>query len=65
MGPHDFWTAIRTNSVVTEILERAPTLDLPEWYLTAGGLFQTVWNYRSGYDPQTGIRDYDFFYFVN
>lgn len=63
MGPHEFWTAIRTNSVVTEILERAPTLDLPDWYLTAGGLFQTVWNYRSGYDPQTGIRDYDFFYF--
>lgn len=58
-----FLTVVETNPAVAAILERAPELDLPGWYLTAGGLFQTVWNHVAGYEPRTGIRDYDFFYF--
>ena len=38
-------------------------LDLPGWYLTAGCLFQTVWNIQTGRDAGHGIRDYDIFYF--
>ena len=30
--------------------------------LTAGCLFQTIWNLKSGDDPEHGIKDYDFFF---
>src|SRR5439155_15546435 len=51
------------NEVLTEVLSRAATLALPGWYLTAGCLFQTVWNVMTGRPPTEGIRDYDLFYF--
>jgi uncharacterized protein len=45
------------------ILDRAPQLQLPDWWLTAGAVFQTVWNVLDGREPATGIDDYDLFYF--
>jgi hypothetical protein len=38
-------------------------LELPNWYLGSGGVTQTVWNKRHGFDPGHGIRDYDLVYF--
>jgi hypothetical protein len=38
-------------------------LNLPGWYLTAGCVFQTVWNVVTGRRPANGIKDYDLFYF--
>lgn len=63
MQQDEFLAIIEGNPAVAAILDRADQLRLPQWYLTAGGLFQTVWNHRAGLDPQNGIRDYDFFYF--
>lgn len=51
------------NDVLVEVLDRAATLDLPRWYLTAGCLFQTVWNVVTDRSPTHGIKDYDVFYF--
>lgn len=51
------------NELLTEVLARATKLDLPGWYLTAGCLFQTVWNVVTCREPSEGIRDYDLFYF--
>ncbi|GIJ72167.1 nucleotidyltransferase family protein [Virgisporangium ochraceum] len=51
------------NEVLTEVLRRAGGLDLPGWYLTAGCVFQTVWNVVTGRPATSGIRDYDLFYF--
>ncbi|MEU9394880.1 nucleotidyltransferase family protein [Streptomyces sp. NPDC048324] len=51
------------NSVLTQVLERAATMGLPGWYLTAGCLFQTVWNVVTDRPPTEGIKDYDVFYF--
>jgi uncharacterized protein len=45
------------------ILERLPALELPDAWLVAGCLFQTVWNLQSGRPPSAGIKDYDLFYF--
>ncbi|WP_200405934.1 nucleotidyltransferase family protein [Acidovorax sp. MR-S7] len=45
------------------ILERLPLLGLPDAWLVAGCLFQTVWNLRSGFAPTAHIKDYDLFYF--
>jgi hypothetical protein len=57
-----FIAAIRTNPMVVEVLARAEALGLPDWYLTAGCLFQTVWNHLHDYAPANGILDYDLFY---
>jgi hypothetical protein len=51
------------NPVNGAILERAGQLAVPDWWLTAGALFQTVWNVQDGRAPSAGIRDYDLFYF--
>ena len=45
------------------ILQRLPDLNLPDAWLVAGCLFQTVWNVKSARPPETGIKDYDLFYF--
>ena len=45
------------------LLERLPFLALPDAWLVAGCLFQTVWNLRSGRQPTANIKDYDLFYF--
>lgn len=59
----EFLRLVRHNPVVCRILELAPRLDLPGWYLTAGAVFQTVWNVLSDRPATAGIRDYDLFYF--
>jgi hypothetical protein len=51
------------NETLLEVLHRAAKLALPGWYLTAGCLFQTVWNVVTDRPPASGIKDYDLFYF--
>ncbi|QDY65379.1 nucleotidyltransferase family protein [Glutamicibacter halophytocola] len=62
-GEKLFLTCVQANPINRQILQLAPQLGLSDWWLTAGALFQTVWNVLEGKDPQNGIRDYDFFYF--
>lgn len=45
------------------ILAALPALQLPDAWLVAGCLFQTVWNLRDGREPTEDIKDYDLFYF--
>ncbi|HEX4060121.1 MAG TPA: nucleotidyltransferase family protein, partial [Streptosporangiaceae bacterium] len=40
--------ALARNGTLTEVLARAVALDLPDWYLVAGCLYQTVWNVVTG-----------------
>ncbi|WP_421725704.1 nucleotidyltransferase family protein [Bauldia sp.] len=58
-----FRAAIVTNPVITALIERLPTLGLPDCWLTASALTQTVWNSLSSRPPGEGISDYDVFYF--
>ncbi|TBB23312.1 nucleotidyltransferase family protein [Rhizobium ruizarguesonis] len=58
-----FLARIRLNPVSHLLLEKLPALGLPQCMLTAGCLFQTVWNLKTGNDPEHGIKDYDIFYF--
>ncbi|MEU1410798.1 nucleotidyltransferase family protein [Streptomyces sp. NPDC049097] len=51
------------NEILLEVLERSASLALPGWYVTAGCLFQTVWNVVTDRPPTNGIKDYDVFYF--
>jgi len=57
------WDALANNPVVQVLLGTAAEMSLPDWYLGASGVSQTVWNLQHGFDPAAGIRDYDLAYF--
>jgi len=46
------------NQVLVEVLGRAASLGLPGWYLTAGCVFQTVWNVVTGRSPAAAIDSF-------
>lgn len=54
---------ISANPANRAILSRWQRLKLPDMWLVAGCLFQTVWNLQSGKPPAENIKDYDIFYF--
>lgn len=58
-----FVQMVMRNDVNRELLERGNRLGVADWWLTAGAVFQTVWNVIDGRAPQSGINDYDLFYF--
>lgn len=58
-----FLQQISCNAHNASILARWEALDLPNAWLVAGCLFQTVWNLQSDQPPEAGIKDYDIFYF--
>jgi hypothetical protein len=58
-----FLDLVLRNPTTRAVLDRAGRLGVPDWWLTAGALVQTVWNVLDGRDPQAGIRDHDLFYF--
>jgi uncharacterized protein len=56
-------TMLQKSEQVREVLARVPQLGLPNWYLGAGAVAQTVWNDLHGFPLETGISDYDVVYF--
>ncbi len=58
-----FIEIIHENEVVKEVLDRALYLRLEHYYIGAGCLTQTVWNYLSGYPLDYGISDVDLVYY--
>ncbi|MFE2967233.1 nucleotidyltransferase family protein [Streptomyces sp. NPDC059340] len=56
-------SVLSQNETLLEVLDRTSSLALPGWYVTAGCLFQTVWNVVTDRLPTNGIKDYDVFYF--
>lgn len=63
MTEAEFLDDIWENSVNAALLLRLRSLELRECHLTAGCLFQTVWNRLCGRVPEWGVKDYDVFYF--
>jgi hypothetical protein len=58
-----FRTDVLANRNNRVILDRWSSLGLPDAWLVAGCLFQTVWNLQAGRAPEENIKDYDLFYF--
>lgn len=52
-----------SNPINAELARRLAKLHLPECMLTAGCLFQPVWNRRSERPAGWGVKDYDVIYF--
>ena len=63
LGNRDLETVLRANPVCAAILDGAATLGLPDWYLGAGAVSQTVWNSVHGRSPGANIADFDLVYF--
>jgi uncharacterized protein len=63
MSSAAFVADVRRNPFNVALLDRLPALQLPDCWLVAGCLFQTVWNLQAGRPPAENIRDYDVFYF--
>jgi hypothetical protein len=59
----DFETVVLSNSLVGAVWSEWERLDLPECWLVAGCLAQTVWNKNFGFPPEYAISDLDIVYF--
>jgi hypothetical protein len=44
---------------IVNVLEGALSLDLTNWYLGAGAIAQTFWNYKSDLNVDYGIEGFD------
>ena len=53
---------VLANETIRALVDRLAELELPDCYLAAGCLCQTVWNHVSGFPPTHGITDYDILY---
>lgn len=58
-----FLRDVLQNDINAALLSRWTSVNLPDAWLVAGCLFQTVWNLKAGRPPDSGIKDYDVFYY--
>ncbi|ABX43262.1 nucleotidyltransferase family protein [Lachnoclostridium phytofermentans] len=56
---------IMSSEIINTALKRAKQLNIDNYYIGAGCITQTVWNYLSNYPLDYGIKDIDFVYFDN
>jgi hypothetical protein len=54
---------IRADTHLMQLLTVLGALDLPQWRVAAGCIYQTVWNALTGRPLGIGIYDYDVIYF--
>lgn len=54
---------LRASPSMMQVLETAAALDLPDWLIFSGAVYQRVLNHVTGRDPDYGIKDYDLGYF--
>lgn len=57
-----FLDIVLGSQIIRVLTDRLAELELPDCYLAAGSLCQTVWNHVSGFPPDHGITDYDVLY---
>lgn len=55
-------TILRADAAVWPAIERARDLDLPDWMIVSGAIYNTIWNHLTGRPAGHGIRDVDLFY---
>jgi hypothetical protein len=54
---------VRASPSMMGVLQTARALDLPDWLIFSGAVYQRVLNHLTGRDPDYGIKDYDLGYF--
>jgi hypothetical protein len=53
---------VRESDSLMTVLRLTRDLDLPDWLIVSGAVYQKVWNHLTGRDPDYGIKDYDLAY---
>lgn len=54
---------VRAAPSLMRVLTVLRTLELPDWLVMSGAVYQRVLNHLTGRDPDYGVRDYDVGYF--
>ena len=54
---------VRATPSLMHVLTVARDLELPDWLVFSGAVYQPVLNHLTGREPDYGIRDYDLAYF--
>jgi hypothetical protein len=54
---------IRHDALMMRVLEDLREIDLPDWLLVSGAIYNLVWNVLTGRPPHNGINDIDVTYF--
>ena len=54
---------LRASPSMMTVLTGARELDLPDWLIVSGAVYQRIWNHVTGREPDYGVRDYDVIYF--
>ncbi len=60
-----FISIIEKNKNLMAVLDYIAKLELPNFYIAAGSVFQTIWNYYDKKDLNFGIKDIDIIYYNN
>src|SRR3954453_18089800 len=63
MTVDDFRNLVLRNPANDALLDQVMRLELPDAWMVAGCLVQTIWNLKTGRPVGHGINDYDVFYF--
>jgi hypothetical protein len=54
---------LAASATLMRVMQGLRALDLPDWRLASGCIYQTAWNALTGRDPGYGLKDYDALYF--
>jgi len=54
---------LRAAPTLMRVMETVRDLDLPDWLIFSGAVYQRVLNHLTGREPDYGVRDYDLGYF--
>lgn len=54
---------VRADAGLMHVLTTVRALDLTDWRLVSGAVYQAVWNARTGRPAGYGVKDYDLAYF--
>lgn len=58
-----FLTVVQDDPIVWTALDAARSLDLPDWLIVSGVLYNAIWNALTNRPPGYGTKDIDVFYF--
>ena len=58
-----FIKIIKKNVNLIKVFDFIDTLELPNYYIAAGAIFQTIWNYFDNADLNNNIKDIDVIYY--
>ncbi len=58
-------SVLEENQQLMDMLDYISHIKLPNYYIAAGCVFQTIWNSLDGKNPNYGIKDIDVIYYNN